>query len=111
MAEQKGAPSLLIRVVQGIVLGIVLSVPVVLWGLSRIENAAEETEPTAESPGHSSKTNGKPGFRKVKPGTYRKRTAAPVAEAETIPAAQMHLRIDDGSHASASGSAAKGDLE
>lgn len=101
----------MIRVIQGIVLGAVLSVPVVLWGLSRAEATAPDAEQVESGSANAKPASGKPGFRKVKPTVPRKPVRLRVAEAETIPASQMHVRIDDGSRTPSGASSGKGDIE
>lgn len=103
----------MIRVIQGIVLGAVLSVPVVLWGLSRAEATAPDAD-SAESGSVNAKPGaaGKPGFRKVKPAVPKKPVRLRAPEVETIPASQMHVRVDDGSRAPSSpASSGKADIE
>ena len=93
MSEQKSNPSLLVRVLQGVVLGAVLAIPVVLWGLSRVEashmaGSGSETAPPAAA---------RPAPRPRPTAAAPRRPQASTPEVETIPASQMHLRIDDGS--------------
>ena len=108
MANQKGAPGLVVRVLQGVILGAVLAVPVVLWGLSRVEGTLPEVpvDPSAAAHPKASAKRGKPMMRRPVPVKAR--------EAETIPAARMHIRIDDGSRppaAAAAPAAPKEDIE
>ncbi|BDC52538.1 hypothetical protein F183_A48530 [Bryobacterales bacterium F-183] len=99
MAEQKSTPSLFIRVLQGIVLGIVLSIPVVLWGLSRAEEAqASAGSEPASTTGTAAAKPSTARSRKAKTGVIgRKQVPVRKPDGETIPASQMHLRVDDGS--------------
>jgi hypothetical protein len=76
----------LTRVVQGVMLGSVFAVPVALWAY--MQASPQSLVPTAEpSPVSVARTARK---------TSAARKATRVREADTIPASQMHIRIDDG---------------
>lgn len=95
--------------VQGIILGIVLSIPVVLWALSRaaaFQQPPADQDPAAvagtASPGRTASKSGNPSAaatapRKRVPGAQGKRD-----DYVTVPPSQMHLRIDNGSRPASS---------
>lgn len=87
------------RVIQGIVLGAVLSVPVVLWGLTRVDSALPGAETESQSQTASQPRQGAAKSRRAKTAATRRHARPKTPDADTIPASQMHVRVDDGSRA------------
>jgi hypothetical protein len=104
MDHQSAVPNLGMKVVQGVILGIVLSIPVVLWALSRA--AAFQESPAGQNPVAATDTAAparavsKPGNAAASSAAARKRVQGPQGKRDeyvTVPPSQMHLRIDNGS--------------
>ena len=91
--------SLLTQVMQGMVLGTVFAVPVAFWAY----NAAQPLW-AAESPALASPSKGTSRAARIAPPRKAMRVAD--AEAPTIPASQMRVRIDDGRRRNRAASAA-----
>ncbi len=110
MDHQSAVPNLGMRVVQGVILGIVLSIPVVLWALSRA--AAFQESPAGQNPVAAAGTTApgravvsKPGNAAASSAAARKRVQGPQGKRDeyvTVPPSQMHLRIDNGSRPASS---------
>jgi hypothetical protein len=82
------------RTLQGVILGVVLTIPVVLWAYTRVHAGSETgNSPVAAMPNAAPTRTS----HKSAPAVTTRKKAAPVAEVETIPASEMHIRIDDGS--------------
>jgi hypothetical protein len=73
----------LTQVTQGIMLGTVLAVPVALWAYTQAQPQSIAAEEPAVAPAKTAKRI--PGRKPMR-----------VKEAQTIPASQMHVRIDRG---------------
>jgi len=96
MRQQSSDPTLTTRVLQGILLGIVLTVPIVLWAYFQVT-------PVPEGQGRVPAMAMEKGITKTPPpAAARKNTVKqrPVNSTrdntETIPPSQMHIRIDTG---------------
>lgn len=83
------------RALQGVLLGSVLSIPVVFWGLSKSKAGLTD--------GTEAKTAAVATVRPAARTSVVKRTApvtrraVPKDDYETVPASKMHIRVDDGS--------------
>lgn len=108
MDQQSAVPNLGMRVVQGVILGIVLSIPVVLWALSRAAAFQElpgDHDPVAVTGAPSSARGASKAGNPSSPAVVRKRTPAAAVKRDeyvTVPPSQMHLRIDSGSRPASS---------
>ncbi len=95
MEKQNGLEGMGLRVLQGVILGLVLAIPVALWAYTQTRANAEPAEPPAIA---GAASTAKPVKKAPGVATVPKKRAATGAakEVETIPASQMHLRIDTG---------------
>jgi hypothetical protein len=77
---------LLTRVMQGVMLGTVLAVPVALWAYTQANPQPDITREAVASSAARAAKRSQPIRKPMR-----------VKDAPTIPASQMHVRIDDGS--------------
>jgi hypothetical protein len=102
MKQAPTGQSVGMRALQGVILGLVLTIPVVLWAYTRTRAVQEPSgNPVVAIP------NEVPAKAASKASSKRRIPVSQAAdqEVETIPASEMHIRIDDGSRPSqASGS-------
>jgi len=84
----------LMRVVQGVMLGTVLLIPVGLWGYVKVRNYKQAQEEMLAVPMNNVAPQSKAA--KAAPATVAKRKTVRDGYV-TVPASQMHVRIDDGS--------------
>ena len=81
----------LTQVMQGVMLGTVLAVPVALWAYTSAQ------QPQMEAQAVTSASASKVVARRATAPSVRKPIRVTGKEAPVIPASQMHVRIDDGS--------------
>jgi hypothetical protein len=100
MRQQSSDPTLTTRVLQGIILGVVLTVPIVLWAYIQVTATPEGQEvvstPTAKEKGSSKAPPAAAAAAARKATTKQRPVNATRDNTETIPPSQMHLRIDTG---------------
>jgi hypothetical protein len=96
MEKPNGLEGTSLRVLQGVILGLVLAIPVALWAYTQTQASPDPAEPPVMAGGAASAT--KPVKKAPVAVTVSKKHATTVSakEVETIPASQMHVRIDTG---------------